>query len=826
MANDGAISFSVRLDAGKAERELNNIKKKILALQAELATQQQTRDGLAENLRQVAAAAVEAHEKLIAMREAGAAPSAILNQKNIVAGLDKEYAQAQAALDKQDQSITKLQGSLQTLANRYGLVQKAAMSSGKAGEEAAQKSSGATNELNSRLSKTANRIFNLAKRILVFSLMTRAFRAFRSYAEKALKTSAEFTEATARLKGALMTAFQPIFTAVLPALITFINILTAGITAIANFVSALFGIDAGQNKENAKSLYEESEALDKVGGSAGKAAKQLANFDEINKLGDSGGGGASGALSKVEPLFNFDGALDATGLREAMEGPLGDILLIGGELLVVVGLIAAFTGNVALGVGLIAAGAVALGAAKELNPEALKKALNGPIGTILTIGGFLLLAVGFIVAFTGNIPLGAGLIAAGAFMLGSTKAMNPEGLKKALNGPIGKIIVVTSELLIVAGFIVAFTGNIFLGIGLIAAGAAILGTMKYLAPDGLSEALNGPIGSVLLVTSQLLLVVGFIVAFTGNLFLGVGLIAAGAVVLGTVGYLSPEGLSEALNGPIGEVLVIGGILLLVAGFICVFTGGIPLGIGLIAAGAVVLGTEAALNPESFKEILHEAIRKTINIADSVFKIVTGFIKAFTGDIPGGLALIAEGAAMFDATVDTENNPVLDFFSEKWSEIVGWYQREIAPVFTAQYWTDKFYSIVDGMRAAMNGVLGAVETALNWIVDKMNGFKLDIGTPFGTKTIGFSLPRVSLPRLAAGAVIPPNREFLAVLGDQSSGTNIEAPLETIVTAFRQALAESGGGNRTLVLQVGEQEFASIVFNAFSAESGRVGISMVN
>ena len=49
---------------------------------------------------------------------------------------------------------------------------------------------------------------------------------------------------------------------------------------------------------------------------------------------------------------------------------------------------------------------------------------------------------------------------------------------------------------------------------------------------------------------------------------------------------------------------------------------------------------------------------------------------------------------------------------------------------------------------------------------------------------------NIPALARGAVIPPNREFLAVLGDQKSGTNVEAPLDTIVQAVMMALARSG------------------------------------
>ena len=64
----------------------------------------------------------------------------------------------------------------------------------------------------------------------------------------------------------------------------------------------------------------------------------------------------------------------------------------------------------------------------------------------------------------------------------------------------------------------------------------------------------------------------------------------------------------------------------------------------------------------------------------------------------------------------------------------------------------------------------------------------------------------IPALASGAVIPPNRKFLAVLGDQKSGTNVETPLATMVDAFKQAMAESGGGATTVVIQLDGKEIA--------------------
>lgn len=86
---------------------------------------------------------------------------------------------------------------------------------------------------------------------------------------------------------------------------------------------------------------------------------------------------------------------------------------------------------------------------------------------------------------------------------------------------------------------------------------------------------------------------------------------------------------------------------------------------------------------------------------------------------------------------------------------------------------------------------------------------------------------SLPALAQGAVIPPNREFLAVLGDQRQGVNIEAPLQTIVDAFEGVLLKNGiwGKNKEVVLEINGREFGRAVIEQGSLESTRVGTSLM-
>ena len=101
--------------------------------------------------------------------------------------------------------------------------------------------------------------------------------------------------------------------------------------------------------------------------------------------------------------------------------------------------------------------------------------------------------------------------------------------------------------------------------------------------------------------------------------------------------------------------------------------------------------------------------------------------------------------------------------------------------------------VNTIISAINGMIRGVCSGVNGAIDVLNGFSFDVPQwardTLGVSRIGFNISRVDAARIpdrAQGAVIPPNREFLAVLGDQTGGTNIEAPLETIQAAFNGSM----------------------------------------
>lgn len=89
-----------------------------------------------------------------------------------------------------------------------------------------------------------------------------------------------------------------------------------------------------------------------------------------------------------------------------------------------------------------------------------------------------------------------------------------------------------------------------------------------------------------------------------------------------------------------------------------------------------------------------------------------------------------------------------------------------------------------------------------------------------------LKRTEIPALARGAVIPPNREFLAVLGDQKSGKNIEAPVSEIEAAVARGMQNSGGGgSQTVVLEVDRQVLGRVTYQLNKEQTRRFGVDLV-
>ena len=156
-------------------------------------------------------------------------------------------------------------------------------------------------------------------------------------------------------------------------------------------------------------------------------------------------------------------------------------------------------------------------------------------------------------------------------------------------------------------------------------------------------------------------------------------------------------------------------------------------------------------------------------------------------------------------------------------IFGGLIKFVSGVFTGD-WETAWEGIKDIFRGVWNGIVGVLGSginiiirALNWLISKMNtiSFTVPDWVPgIGGKYMGISIksiPEYQIPYLARGAVIPPNREFMAVLGDQKRGNNIEAPEDLIRKIVREESGNNGGTHVTIVLDSvdGKKLFDAIV-----------------
>ena len=849
---DGRIVVQAEVDAKNAQKELDKLTAKIDKMEAELKKSTGEQSGLKSQLDAAKESAKQAENALKSLRaesarlrqitsgEVSASPEAYITAYGRQTEVAAQIKEQEAILKEQDKIVESLDGKYAKITDKV-IAQTSALDAAKqkAGEltEQSTTASGATERMETAAKKVSDsmntfskRVSGLFKRVLVFSLITRALQSLRTWLGKTIMKNEEARAAVARLKGALLTLAQPILQVVIPAFITLANVLTRIITLLARIVSKIFGTTYEKSAAAAKSLYDEQEALEGVGSAAKKAGKSMASFDEINQLSSNsdesaGGIGGAGASGEIAPNFASKIKDQITAITE---------LFLGAGLLAL-GAILTFSGsNIPLGLALMAIGALAIYDAVTENWGGIAELLQGQIGKITAIVSAALLALGAILLFSGaNVPLGLGLIIAGAIGLAAVAAANWEGPVAELKAVITELTLIVSGALLVIGAILTFTGaNVPLGIGLMIAGVAGLAAAAAINWGAVKKFVQENVYEIMAVVSAALLVIGAILTFSGaNLPLGIALMAAGAVGLAAVVAINWGSIKQALQGPIGVVTALVSAALLALGAVLAFSGAnIPLGIALMAAGAVGLRAAITANWDTIQSKLRGPLG-VITALLGVSLLVLGAVLLFTGaGIPLGLGLLAAGGASLAAAIAPNWNFIIDKIKSCWAAVKSFWDKNIAPVFTSEWWANL-------AKNALNGFIGVFEAAINGIIDGINFLisclnKIHIDIPdwvpvIGGKSFGFNIPpvsKVALPRLAEGAVIPPNREFMAVLGDQKSGTNIETPLETMVQAFKQAMNESGGRSQTIILQLNGREFARAVYKANNEETQRVGVRL--
>ncbi len=489
MAADASVVFSVNIDDKKAMADLKKLEEKIKKIESDLNESSGKKSAIEKQLEDAKGAAEETQKTIAELQaklkkttaETGggdpfsqmysnqitSAKASLEEQRNTVEKLEKKYDSITQKVESQTDALNSAKDAAGDLTARLAGAKQQTSGTSTAAAEASK-----------RMEKFGQHVKALAKRVLVFSLISAGLRALKNYLWEAIQQNDEAVAAIARLKGALMTLAQPIVEVVIPAFTLLINVITRIVTAVAKLVSMLFGTTIQKSAAGAKALNKQKDAIDGVGEAAKEASKYLAGFDELNVMdsqdNSSASGGGFDTSGGIAPDFN---SMIDDGLSAILE-------LFTGAALLALGAILTFSGaNIPLGIALMILGAIAIWDAVSENWGAIKELLQGPLGWAVAILSVAALVIGAILIFSGaNIPLGLGLLIIGAVGLASAVAANWNYIVEALQGPLGLVIGLLGAALLVLGIILLFTGvGVPLGLGLILIGAA--GLAAAIAPN-------------------------------------------------------------------------------------------------------------------------------------------------------------------------------------------------------------------------------------------------------------------------------------------------------------------------------------------------------
>lgn len=306
MANaDGSVIIKAEIDDKQAQRELTALERKIESLQDKLNTKKSGRDSLFEQAKALGGELDAAKAKLSDMKSGSAffTTDSIKQQQAAVAAMEKEWNSINDQLDKQNVKLQQDEATLNRMKERAGELKRQISNTSKS----SSKIKAGFDKASAGMESFSKRVGMLAKRALVFTVIAQALAKLRDWLADVVTVNDDARQAIAELKGALMTLAQPLVEVIIPAFTALVRILANIVSLIANVVSGLFGTTAKDSAAAAKSLNDQKNALKGVGSAAKSASRQLASFDEINKLNSDTGGSTGGAIAAdFSKIGNFD----------------------------------------------------------------------------------------------------------------------------------------------------------------------------------------------------------------------------------------------------------------------------------------------------------------------------------------------------------------------------------------------------------------------------------------------------------------------------------------------------------------------------------------
>lgn len=718
------------------------------------------------------------------------------------------------------------------------------------------------------LAKFRNRLMSIVSGALVFNLISAGLRKITEWMGSAALSSATLRAALGNLQGAASTAAAPLLQAILPALTAIANAAATAFYYIAQLVSFLTGKSIGASKSAAKAMGKYAKAAKSAGSAADGA---LAKFDELDVLDKNSGGGAGAITPNYD--FNTDnpfldeilqaikdgdwygvGQLIGEKLRDSLNAiPWPDIQdkarawatnianCING-FIEVPGLWEAIGHTVAQGLNtaLIFADTLmqgihwdSLGAGLARGLTTAVAELDWPLlGRVLTDGmrAAILTLYSFVQTYTGWADLGNSIAACINSAIANVPWMEAGlGLSGFVVGLLHTLIATVQG-----------TDWTTLGQNIVSMVSAIdwvglFSAMGTLAIDVL-QAINGILDQVDWgAVGQKIMECIEAVDWAGILSqLGEIINNNWPLLLAILGAaLLPQISTFILSTVLGTVL----------NALTVFIASVVASIGLwplllVAAVSVILaaiietlrkhGDDIRAGVDKFGETIADIIRsageKIKEIWDALWLVVKLIGMQLWEDITQGWNDFWTniGTALDSAVADIQQGwndawtAVSDFVSDIWEGI-----------------TDTIETAINGIIGLVNGMISAIVGGVNGVIGVLNGFGFDVPEwaqdKLGVERVGFNIDPITAPQipyLAQGAVIPANHEFLAVLGDQTNGTNIEAPLATIQQALAEVMEAYTGQQDITIRFAGDlAQLARVLKPYIDKEENRRGAKLV-
>lgn len=718
------------------------------------------------------------------------------------------------------------------------------------------------------LAKFRNRLMSIVSGALVFNLISAGLRKTTEWMGSAALSSATLRAALGSLQGAASTAAAPLLQAILPALTAIANAAATAFYYIAQLVSFLTGKSIGASQSAAKAMGKYAKAAKSAGSAADGA---LAKFDELDVLDKNSGGGAGAITPNYD--FNTDnpfldeilqaikdgdwygvGQLIGEKLRDSLNAiPWPDIQdkarawatnianCING-FIEVPGLWEAIGHTVAQGLNtaLIFADTLmqgihwdSLGAGIARGLTTAVAELDWPLlGRVLTDGmrAAILTLYSFVQTYTGWADLGNSIAACINSAIANIPWMEAGlGLSGFVVGLLHTLIATVqgTDWTALGQNIVSMVSSID-WVGLFSAmGTLAIDVLQ--AINGILDQVDwGAVGQKIMecieavdwagILSQL----GEIINNNWPLLLAI----LGAALL-------PQISTFILSTVLGAVL----------NALAVFIASVVASIGLwplllVAAVSVILaaiietlrkhGDDIRAGVDKFGETIADIIRsageKVKEIWNGLWLTVKLIGMQLWEDITQGWNdfWINIGTALDSAAADIQQGwndawtAVSDFVSDIWEGI-----------------TDTIETAINGIIGLVNGMISAIVDGVNGVIGVLNGFGFDVPEwaqdKLGVERVGFNIDPITAPQipyLAQGAVIPANHEFLAVLGDQTNGTNIEAPLATIQQALAEVMEAYTGQQDITIRFAGDlAQLARVLKPYIDKEENRRGAKLV-